>query len=203
MLPQETLRAIFPIGMEVRSARWPHRAVFKTQPVTIAHAAAMEAFGCDLGARELSDAHALIAAFIATLSPDEAYNAVFDRDRTGRRLTRWMRRRTKFVSRIAREINAHLALAFLNFVPPKREGRQIIEDAPSGFGWPLEIVEALCAEFGWQFEDALRTPLSRALSLVSVARKRNGGENGGPDYYERQLVLKLKETIWRDNGRKE
>jgi len=79
--------------------------------------------------------------------------------------------------------------AFLTRIPPHQENGDVIQMNPSGLGWPLELAESLCAEYGWSFDAALGTPLCRAFALQAVSRIRNGGKHGGPDYIERTLDI--------------
>ena len=65
---------------------------------------------------------------------------------------------------------------------------------PSGFGWPLEMAEALCAHYGWSFEYAMRVAVPRAMALLAVGRVRTGCGLGGPDYYERIRLNRMKEA---------
>jgi len=81
-----------------------------------------------------------------------------------------------------------ISQAFSTRIVPRQEGG-VVSFTPSGHGWPLELAESLCAEYGWGFEEALATPLCRAFALQAVARIRNGGRHGGPDYVERTLDI--------------
>ena len=56
---------------------------------------------------------------------------------------------------------------------------------PYGLGWPLELAESLCAEYGWRWQEALDTPVVTVWALVAAARQRKGGRHGGIDYIER------------------
>ena len=172
--------ALFPGGTEVcRTGRF---AALRLQPFTLAHAAALEAWGCDLGAN-LDDSHALIAAWLLSKRPPEVASAMRDMERSAKEAGRWVRGKAKCVARISKAVNGHIVAAF------KDSG--CAYSAPRGYGWPLEIVEALCGEYGWSVADAMATPVATALALVSVARQRHGGENGGPDYYERIMIREI------------
>jgi len=81
-----------------------------------------------------------------------------------------------------------IAQAFSTRIVPRQEIGSV-SFTPSGHGWPLELAESLCAEYGWSFDAALDTPLCRAFALQAVSRIRNGGIHGGPDYIERTLDI--------------
>ena len=187
MLPVETMLALFPGGTEVcRTGRF---AALRLRPFTLAHAAALEAWGCDLGAN-LDESRSLIAAWLLSKRPPEVASAMLDMERSAKEAGRWVRGKAKCVARISKAVNGHIVAAFKTYVAPKKDGG-CAYSAPRGFGWPLEIVEALCGEYGWSLDDALATPVATALALVSVARQRHGGENGGPDYYERIMIREI------------
>lgn len=93
---------------------------------------------------------------------------------------------------LAKAVNSILDQAFKTYVPPLVEN-PVVQGTPSGLGWPLEIAEFLCAEYGWTWECALATPVARAFALIAAARQRNGGRHGGPDYIERILIASGKD----------
>lgn len=89
-------------------------------------------------------------------------------------------------------VNMILDQAFKTYVPPLVEN-PVVQGTPSGLGRPLEIAEFLCAEYGWSWDSALATPVSRAFALIAAARQRNGCKHGGPDYIERIIIDSGKE----------
>ena len=193
MLPPETILAAFPHSANVAIALAPCKRVLRLEPMTLAHAIALEAWGCDLG-KELDDAHALIAAWFLVKPASVLQEVMSDINTAGEEAQKWIREKNKCVARIATAVNRHIASAFGTFVPPASESEQLYENSPRGYGWPLEVAEALCGEYGWKFGDALATPVATALALVSVARQRNGGKAGGPDYYERIQIAEMKKA---------
>ena len=82
MLPKETILALFPAGRTVRR-RWPLRPL-RLNPVTIAHAAAMEALGCGMLDGFIGDADALAAAWLLSRDANEVMRT-FDRGLNGAR----------------------------------------------------------------------------------------------------------------------
>lgn len=182
MLPRETILALFPQGRTV-GRRWPYRPA-KLGVLTLAHAAALEALGCGMLDGFVTDAHALKVAWILTLPPKEAGNAVSG---DSRRMIRFAKTFKGRMAELSVAVNSLVSEALLPFVPPKSDGaHNVLNDGLArGYGWPLEVAEALCERYGWPFEKAMETPVSRAFGLIAVGRANNGGEAGGPDYYDR------------------
>ena len=83
-------------------------------------------------------------------------------------------------------VEAVRGFAFSTYVkpPPPPKGARI-NKGPHGYGWPLEVAEFLCGEYGWSWRDALATPVVTAFALVAASRQRHGDEPGGFDYMER------------------
>lgn len=88
-------------------------------------------------------------------------------------------------------VSRSLDIAFRGAVPGKKDGDKQ-DFLPTGYGWPLEIAERLMSEYGMTFDEAAAMPLARVYALLAVARVRGGGKAGGPDYWERITVGKLK-----------
>ena len=80
-------------------------------------------------------------------------------------------------------VEAVRGFAFSTYVkpPPPPKGARI-HKGPHGYGWPLEVAEFLCGEYGWSWRDALATPVVTAFALVAASRQRHGDEQGGFDY---------------------
>ena len=83
-------------------------------------------------------------------------------------------------------VEAARAFSFSTYVkpPPPPKGARI-NKGPHGYGWPLEVAEFLCGEYGWSWREALATPVVTAFALVAASRQRHGDEPGGFDYMER------------------
>lgn len=194
MLPAETILAVFPRGgVVIRTGLFSR---LKLHAATLAHAVALEAYNC-ASDMYLTDANCIKAAWILSHSADEVRELV---EGGGRPISRsWMRAATRHLDKVRAAVVSLLSNAYITYVPPKREDGAVQEInsmgvSGHGYGWPLEIAEALCAEYGWSFETAIRTTVGQALALVSVKRGRHG-EAGGPDYYDR-----IREQRMRDAG---
>ena len=193
MLPKETELALFPARPRRFRAGWLRS--FEVGPLTLRQAAVLEKYGCGALEGGLDEGKSLVALWILSL-PRKRLDDAARGDTRGA---------TPFVRGIAkRHLKGAKALvasvisdAFLPFVPPKREnGPQLVDDGiPHGYGWPLEVAEALCAHYTLSFEEALDMPVQRAFALVAVCRERTGGDKGGPDYYDRIRFAK-----WRKIG---
>lgn len=182
MLPVETVLALFPEGRTVKR-RWPRRAI-RLRPMTLAHAAAMEAQGCGILDGFLRDADALMAAWVLTLDYGRTVRAA-NGDLGG--MMAFAKGCKGVLAEVCVAVNMAVADALKPFVPAKGDGGvNVLKDGlPNGYGWPLEVAEALCSRYGWDFDKALRVPLARALALMAVGRANAGCEAGGPDYYNR------------------
>ena len=86
------------------------------------------------------------------------------------------------------------ACARAAIVPGATDGERT-DFLPSGLGWPLELAEALMAEYGIPFGEAARIPLCRAFALVACVRQRHGGRHAGPDYWERVTMRARKRGV--------
>lgn len=197
MLPSETMLALFPRGVMVCRAGLFRR--IRLHAVTLAHAAVLEAYGCPLGPWH-PEPKALVAAWILSHPASEVGDLVRAGPEKGAK--KFLRRLGKCARTVANATNAHMASALTTFVPPKSDGAAIVDDGLGrGYGWPLEVAEALCAEYGMAFDDALGTDVARALALLTVRRGRNGMA-GGPDYFDRIRLKRLEEAgIIRKKGK--
>ena len=96
---------------------------------------------------------------------------------------------------LQKAVETVLNAAFSPYVAPRSERRNAVPkgaDSPAGLGWPFEVAEFLCAEYGWLFADALALPVATALALMTACRQRHGGRHAGLDYVERQYRRDLK-----------
>ena len=195
MLPFETILAIFPhTRATLRIGRF-RKAVLK--PLTLAHCSALEVLGCDLD-YQIDDSHALIAAWVLSLNPKEIKVISSSGNIHTKSMMRFARKLRDSLSTIKDVVNRHISSSFVTYVPGKSvsSGTTVYSQSKRGFGWPLEIAECLCGAYGWKFDEVMGMPIVRVLALLSIYRNRNGGENGGPDYYERIEIAKLKE-MWK------
>ena len=97
------------------------------------------------------------------------------------------------LSELSRAVEAILNDAFATYVkpakPPAGTRRSL---TPQGVGWPLELAEWLCAEYGWSWREALETPVATVHALAAASRQRRGARKGGLDYLERKYVADAK-----------
>ena len=202
MLPLETILAFSPPSVKV--CKLGFFQTLRLWPMTLAHVVALEAYGCDIN-DELSRSKSLIAAWVLSRPSKtfdlEIFNELKELEKSG--LKRFLKKAMPKAEEIEAAVNRHLNLSFKTYVPSKEstKGRTVMSSGSVGYGWPLEIAEHLCGEYGWSFETAIHTPVARALALVSVGRIRLGGEAGGPDYYQRIDIRKLKECGFLGNAR--
>ena len=97
------------------------------------------------------------------------------------------------LAELSRAVEATLNDAFATFVKPAKAPpgkRRCV--TPHGLGWPLELAEWLCAEYGWRWGEALDTPVATVHALAAASRQRRGERRGGMDYIERQYVADAK-----------
>ena len=200
MLPFETKLALFP-----RRALVVRLGMFRSirlHPVTLGRAAVMEMFDCGLLNGRLNASQALLAAWILSVDEDRVADIANGNMAGG---SSFVKRLGGSVAKVAHAVNVLVGEAMLPFIPPKKEdGAVEIDDGlPKGNGWPLEIAEALCAHYGWGFDEVLRIEVQKALALIAVSRQRNSGGSGGPDYYDRIRIERWKKAgiITHSGGR--
>ena len=191
MLPFETRLALFP-----RRALVVRLGMFRSirlHPVTLGRAAVMEMFDCGLLNGRLNASQALLAAWILSVDEDRVAD-IANGDMAGG--SSFVKSLGGSVAKVTHAVNVLVGEAMLPFIPPKKEdGAVEIDDGlPKGNGWPLEITEALCAHYGWGFDEVLRIEVQKALALIAVSRQRNSGGSGGPDYYDRIRIERWKKA---------
>jgi len=98
---------------------------------------------------------------------------------------RFLRRARCGLKELSSAVEGILNDAFATWVKPARAKGNVVRATPYGLGWPLELAESLCAEYGWRWQEALDTPVVTVWALVAAARQRKGGRHGGIDYIER------------------
>lgn len=200
MLPFETKLALFP-----RRALVVRLGMFRSirlHPVTLGRAAVMEMFDCGLLNGRLNASQALLAAWILSVDEDRVADIANGDIAGGASFVKGL---GGSVAKVTYAVNVLVGEAMLPFIPPKKEdGAVEIDDGlPKGNGWPLEITEALCAHYGWGFDEVLRIEVQKALALIAVSRQRNSGGSGGPDYYDRIRIERWKKAgiITHSGGR--
>ena len=181
-VPVENLLAAFPVHVMAGSV--------ELYPLTVRAAIALGIYGVDF-AREIKGASAILAG--AVLSRTISAADLADARRGEKHLKRFARRFRKHTEVLEDAVNQVVDKAFSTRVPFLREGGKVAL-SPSGLGWPLELAEALCHEYGWSWESALETPVATAHALMAAAHRRNGGKFGGPDYIERAVIERMKKV---------
>ena len=170
-VPCENCLAAFP--PEVRAGN------VVLHPLTLAGAIRLGAAGVDCGKAVPRD-KLFEAAF--ALSGESDYRGFLRRARCG-------------LEELSKAVETVLNTAFSTYVKPKAQKNATKHLTPHGLGWPLELAEFLCAEYGWSWKDALDTPVVTVYALAAAARQRTGGKHGGFDYLERQYNEDVKAGI--------
>lgn len=139
-------------------------------PLTLGGAIRLAHEGIDCGAAVPRD-KVYLAAFI--LSSETDYKRFLRRSKCG-------------LQELCNAVESALNNAFETYVkPPSPKAGTRKRVTPHGCGWPLEIAECLCGEYGWSWRDSLATPVVTAYALIAACRQRHGEEPGGFDYIER------------------
>lgn len=186
MLPVETIAAVFPIGGTGR---------FRLRAVALCDVVMLEALGVDCDA-PVPPGRAMAAAWVLSSPPGALGDLTWSPAEGAEAFARWeAAHRGWDPAEVAREVDAALNRAWATFVPPRRErsgGEDMGPGMRTGLGWPLEYGEWLSAEYAVPFDEAMRTPVMRAFALSACARARGGGGHGGPDYFERIAVERMR-----------
>lgn len=98
---------------------------------------------------------------------------------------RFARRLNGGQKELAAAVESCRSLAMSTYIAPRPAEGETRRTDPHGLGWPLEIAEFLCGEYGWGWQVALETPCATAHALVAACRQRYGGLHGDFDYVER------------------
>lgn len=179
-VPVENLLAAFPVHVMAGSA--------ELYPLTVGGAIVLGIYGVDFE-REIRGETAILAG--AVLSRAVSLADLADARRCGKCLMRFARRFRKQQAVLEDAVNLIVDKAFATRVPFLRTGGKVAL-SPSGLGWPLELAESLCHEYGWSWKDVLETPVATANALMAAAHQRLGGKFGGPDYIERIVIARRK-----------
>lgn len=161
------------------------------KPLTLAGAIRLGERGVSL-VRRVPSGQVVEAAFVLSGEPD---------------LAKFCRRAKFGLADISRAVEAVLNDAFATYVKPAKPKGSRRHLTPHGVGWPLELAEWLCAEYGWSWREALDTPVATVYALAAASRQRRGERKGGLDYLERQYVADAKagraKWIKIDSGKEE
>jgi len=173
-LPCENVFAAFPSPCRAGNAT--------VGPMTLAQAILLGAFDIPLKASSPVPPEKVATAAML-LSPEWRSADRLPDDIDFRRFARRLKADCKA---LAEAVENARAAAFTTYVePPKPAKSARVRATPHGYGWPLEVAEFLCGEYGWTWREALATPVVTAFALVAASRQRHGDEPGGLDYVER------------------
>ncbi|MBO7688831.1 MAG: hypothetical protein J6V72_20795 [Kiritimatiellae bacterium] len=173
-VPCENVFAAFPASQRAGNAT--------IGPMTLCQAVLLGAFDVPLEVKvPIPEDKVVIAAML--LSP-EWRNA--DRLPVADDFKRFAKQLKANAMDLAEAVASARAFALSTYVkPPKPPPGARVRTTPHGCGWPLEVAEFLCGEYGWSWREALATPVVTAFALVAASRQRHGDEPGGFDYVER------------------
>ena len=146
------------------------------KPLTLAGAIRLGARGITLG-RRVPREKVVEAAF--ELSGEASLAAFCRRARCG-------------LAELSGAVEAVLNDAFATYVRGAGGAGAVNHLTPHGLGWPMELAEWLCAEYGWRWREALETPVATVYALAAASRQRRGGRHGGMDYLERAYAADVK-----------
>ena len=186
-VPCENVFAAFPTSKSVGGA--------ELGPMTLAQAIMIGAFDIPLAAEVPVPADKLM---VAALLLSKEWHAA-DRLPDERDFKRFAERLKADDNELKEAVDSVRSFAFSTYVkPPKPPKGARVRKGPHGFGWPLEVAEFLCGEYGWTWREALATPVVTAFALVATSRQRHGDEPGGFDYMERIKEREVKERKRRE-----
>ena len=140
------------------------------RPLTLAGAIRLGALGLDCG-KAVPREKLFEAAFV--LSGEKDYS-------------RFLRRAKCGLEELSKAVETVLNTAFATYLRAAAQKNATQHLTPHGLGWPLELAEFLCAEYGWSWQESLAMPVVTVYALMAAARQRTGGKHGGFDYIERQ-----------------
>ena len=166
--PAENMMAVCPPARKAGNAT--------LQALTLAGAVRLGAEGIDCGAA-VPEEKLVRAAFI--LSGAEDWRKFAGRLKCG-------------LPELSDAVESVLNDAFSTWIRPPAPKGGVKRLTPHGLGWPLELAEWLCAEYGWSWSEAISTPVATVHALAAACRQRNGGTHAGLDYIERQYSKDVK-----------
>jgi hypothetical protein len=181
-VPCENVFAAFPTSHSVGGV--------ELGPMTLGQAIMLGAFDIPLAVKVPVPADKLM---VAALLLSKEWRAA-DRLPDERDFKRFAKRLKADCNEIKEAVDSVRAFSFSTYVkPPKPPKGARVRKGPHGYGWPLEVAEFLCGEYGWSWRDALATPVVTAFALIATSRQRHGDEPGGFDYMERIKDREVKE----------
>lgn len=181
-VPCENVFAAFPTSQRVGGA--------ELGPMTLAQAIMLGAFDIPLAVEVPVPADKLIIAALLLSKEWRAADHLPDE----RDFKRFAKRLKADGNELKEAVESVRSFAMSTYVkPPKPPKGARVRTGPHGYGWPLEVAEFLCGEYGWTWREALATPAVTAFALIATSRQRHGDEPGGFDYMERIKDREVKE----------
>ena len=184
-LPIENYLAFFPATITVGMG-WLRRPV-RLGPLTIGRAVLLDALGVD-PQREIAEKDAAIVAYVLTRT--DFHVRPFDESRAS--FNRFSRRVKGHLKPLAEAVNKIRVDAFTPYVKPPKPTTNRISTTKTGAGWALDFAEALCADYGWSWHEAVNTPLATAFALSAAYIDRHDLRPSCMDYEQRKAAKERK-----------
>lgn len=178
-LPIEIAAAAFPQPVRAGS--------LVLRPLTVGMACELVAYGVDASAAVPVEKLAAVAFVLNGHGGGLAAMGEFER---------FLARIDCGLDELQKAVETVLNAALRPYVAPRSERRNAVPkgaDSLTGLGWPFEVAEFLCAEYGWLFADALALPVATALALMTASHQRHGGKFRGMDWMQRIVARKIRE----------
>ena len=181
-VPCENVFAAFPTSWRVGNV--------ELGPMTLAQAVLLGAFDVPLAVKVPVPAEKVVIAAML-LSPEWRAAERLPDDSDFRRFAKRLKADGNALKEAVESVRAFALSTYIK--PPKPPKGARVRTDPHGVGWPLEVAEFLCAEYGWSWREALATPVVTAFALVATSRQRHGDEQGDCDYIERIKEREVRE----------
>lgn len=180
--------AVFPPAAQAGGIRLNHPTLY--------HATAIEALGVSFGGG-INPGNIYLIAWFLSMTGKEVAEKMANHDRIAKGFEAWAKEHSNVsISALVESANSLINGAMALYIPAASKKQKPVANAvPQGLGWTLELGEALAHEYGMPFSEAMSLPLATAFAMMACATKRNGGELGGPDYYERISIGKIKDSV--------
>ena len=189
-LPIENYLAAFPPVRTVRMG-WLRRPVV-LGPLTLGAAVMLDALGVN-PCGTVSEKDAAIAAYVLT-GTDFHVRPFDENDASFKAFSKRVKRR---LQALCKAVNETLNDGMRTYVKPAPDKNAVKSTTPHGVGWWLSYAEALCDDYGWTWDVALKTPLATVFALTTAHRERYRIDHGDSDYVERAYIaLKKARGEW-------
>ena len=183
-LPIENYLAFFPATITVWMG-WLRRPV-RLGPLSIGRAVLLDALGVDPH-RVIAEKDAALVAYVLS-QPSQSLNL----STSQRAFKRFERRVKRHLKPLAEAVNKIRSDAFTPYVKPPKPTTNRISTTKTGAGWALDFAEALCADYGWSWHEAVNTPLATAFALSAAYMDRHDLRPSCMDYEQRKAAKERK-----------